>query len=44
MKKTYYMKKKLKINFGTWSIFDVGDHFYLKKLWKVKILTFEGEV
>jgi hypothetical protein len=31
-------------SFGTWSIFDVGDHFYKKKLWKVKILTFEGEV
>ena len=24
--------------------FDVLDHFYLKKLWKVKFLTFEGEV
>tara|TARA_B110000003_G_scaffold24752_1_gene23607 strand:- start:152 stop:319 length:168 start_codon:yes stop_codon:yes gene_type:complete len=30
-------------SFGTWSIFDVGDYFYKKKLWKVKILTFEGE-
>ena len=26
-----------------WSIFDVGDHFYKNKLWKVKFLTFEGE-
>jgi hypothetical protein len=30
--------------FGTWSNFDVGEHFYQKKLGKVKILTFEGEV
>jgi len=25
------------------SIFDVGDYFYKKKLWNVKILTFEEE-
>jgi len=31
-------------SFGTWSNFDVGEHFYQKKLWKVKFLTFEGEV
>ena len=29
-------------SFGTGSNF-VGEYFYKKKLWKVKILTFEGE-
>ena len=31
-------------SFGTRSNFDVGEHFYKKKLWKVNFLTFEGEV